>query len=368
MRPPSPPSPPSPLPLPPGPEGPPASAALPAAFLRSLRTLFDILDDRRRGFVPLREIESRWLEAEEAPLALRGVLEGLRGAAAPDGRLTFERFLLGLRASLLLQGQGQGQGQGKPKKEEEEERAAAAGPAPLGGSPPHVPSLLFSSPVPSPATAEETCGMRSLAGPLQNGTSSKGATEARRRQARSRGEQRRHTITGGVDYGRLKRMKEMEKEKDFLLQGLEMVEQVRDWYHHQIHRIQEQQRHLAQSKAHKEVLAEGSQSYLHHLLPKLQELNRCLRELLSFSTKPLSPCPVATNGPASIATTSPPLAGPQQTINMLKEQNWLLTKEVTDKSDRITQLEQEKSALIKQLFEARAQSNRDANLLDSTFI
>jgi len=43
-------------------------------------------------------------------------------------------------------------------------------------------------------------------------------------------------------------------------------------------------------------------------------------------------------------------------------------QEVTDKSERITQLEQEKSALIKQLFEARARSNHEMNQLDSTFI
>lgn len=44
----------------------------------------------------------------------------------------------------------------------------------------------------------------------------------------------------------------------------------------------------------------------------------------------------------------------------------LSLQEVTDRSERITQLEQEKSALIKQLFEARSQ--QDAGPLDSTFI
>lgn len=46
----------------------------------------------------------------------------------------------------------------------------------------------------------------------------------------------------------------------------------------------------------------------------------------------------------------------------------LLFQEVTEKSERITQLEQEKSALIKQLFEARARSAHDASTMDSTFI
>lgn len=47
---------------------------------------------------------------------------------------------------------------------------------------------------------------------------------------------------------------------------------------------------------------------------------------------------------------------------------FLSLKEVTEKSERIAQLEQEKSALIKQLFEARARSAQDASTMDSTFI
>lgn len=43
-------------------------------------------------------------------------------------------------------------------------------------------------------------------------------------------------------------------------------------------------------------------------------------------------------------------------------------KEVTERSERIAQLEQEKSALIKQLFEARARSTQDTSIMDSTFI
>ncbi|XP_044848081.1 suppressor APC domain-containing protein 2 isoform X2 [Mauremys mutica] len=78
---------------------------LPRAFLQSLRTLFDILDDRRRGYVHLREIESRWRGAEARELP-PGVLEGLRQAAPASGYLTFERFVLGLRASLLSPANG----------------------------------------------------------------------------------------------------------------------------------------------------------------------------------------------------------------------------------------------------------------------
>lgn len=46
----------------------------------------------------------------------------------------------------------------------------------------------------------------------------------------------------------------------------------------------------------------------------------------------------------------------------------LYIKEVTERSERIAQLEQEKSALIKQLFEARARNAQDTSTMDSTFI
>ncbi|MBN3323816.1 SAPC2 protein, partial [Atractosteus spatula] len=73
---------------------------LPRAFLQSLRTLFDILDDDRRGYVHVSEIESRWQGADTRELP-GGVLECLRRVAPPHGCLTFERFVAGLRFSLL---------------------------------------------------------------------------------------------------------------------------------------------------------------------------------------------------------------------------------------------------------------------------
>lgn len=73
---------------------------LPKAFLQSLRTLFDILDDGKRGYVHISEIESRWQGAETQDLP-GGVLESLRRVTPPHGCLTFERFVAGLRYSIL---------------------------------------------------------------------------------------------------------------------------------------------------------------------------------------------------------------------------------------------------------------------------
>ncbi|KAI1900511.1 hypothetical protein AGOR_G00050690 [Albula goreensis] len=111
--------------------------------------------------------------------------------------------------------------------------------------------------------------------------------------------------------------------------------------------------------------AESCQSRLNILIPKLQEVNNCLSDLLSCSNMPLS-SPGRLH--LSVPENTPPPPTASQAILRLKEQNHLLTQEVTEKSERITQLEQEKSALLKQLFDAHARSTHEGSTLDSTFI
>uniref|UniRef100_A0A8C3UX32 Suppressor APC domain containing 2 n=1 Tax=Catharus ustulatus TaxID=91951 RepID=A0A8C3UX32_CATUS len=334
---------------------------LPRVFLQSLRTLFDILDDRRRGYVHLREIESRWrgAEAQELPA---GVMEGLRQAAPASGYLTFERFVLGLRAALpgaeppsfltpVLPGQ----------KQEQLLRLVVCSVSPCSQDHPadHLSEMALGR-----ILLKVACGLMpssvpggdaKSAGQSQGDSGHPGTGDIRRHQ-RGRAEHRRHTITNGVDFSMLKYVKELEQEKDFLLQGLELIDRAREWYHQHIQLMQEHQRLLGKKRTSANF-PEGGQSHLGHLVPKLQEVNRCLGDLLS--TAALS---------RLVPVMSPGSTGSQQAINMLKEQNRLLTKEVTDKSERITQLEQEKSALIKQLFEARAHNSHEMSQLDSTFI
>ncbi|XP_056361402.1 suppressor APC domain-containing protein 2 isoform X1 [Oenanthe melanoleuca] len=342
--------------LPAGTEG------LPRVFLQSLRTLFDILDDRRRGYVHLREIESRWrgAEAQELPA---GVMEGLRQAAPASGYLTFERFVLGLRAALpgaeppVEGGSGGQRSVEKPPSPRcsEERRGKSTGQREPGHGQPRG-----------------SGGDAKSAGQSQGDCGHPGAGDIRRHQ-RGRAEHRRHTITNGVDFNMLKYMKELEQEKDFLLQGLELIDRAREWYHQHIQLMQEHQRLLGKKRTSADF-REGGQSHLGRLVPKLQEVNRCLGDLLSTAGKVITAHQqLETANPSSalsrlVPVMSPASTGSQQAINMLKEQNRLLTKEVTDKSERITQLEQEKSALIKQLFEARAHNNHEMSQLDSTFI
>ncbi|XP_053551530.1 suppressor APC domain-containing protein 2 [Bombina bombina] len=318
-----------------------AAPELPRAFLLSLRTLFDILDDGRRGSVHITEIESRWQGADSLP---PGVLSCLRKVAPPDGYLTFDRFVQGLRSSLLR---------------DHNENCRRGKPPPTRG---------HCKPLGTRCMNEGEAGWSQRGGgerkPMcrsQSEATSEGMANPGR-HPRSRGEHRRHTISNGVDYSVLMVMKELEQEKDFLIQGLEMVERARDWYLQQIQAVQERQRNLG--KTPNDYFSEGHCSNMNIWLSKLQEVNRCLSDLISPGKAGLSsPSALATSTASAVVS-----GGQQQAVTMLKEQNRLLTKEVSDKSDRITQLEQEKSALIKQLFEARARSNQENSQMDSTFI
>ncbi|KAI8127289.1 hypothetical protein FF38_11511 [Lucilia cuprina] len=77
-----------------------ALEALPKAFVHSMKTLFDILDDQQTGYVKLIDIEKGWQDDGSKGLP-RGVMESLRKVTPPSGLLTFERFCAGLKLCLL---------------------------------------------------------------------------------------------------------------------------------------------------------------------------------------------------------------------------------------------------------------------------
>lgn len=68
-------------------------------------------------------------------------------------------------------------------------------------------------------------------------------TQVQMRRAARRREPRRHTLQNGVDYNLLKRMKQIEQEKDILLQGLSAVEEAREWYLKQLGEVQDKMRY-----------------------------------------------------------------------------------------------------------------------------
>lgn len=85
---------------------------LPKQFVSSLRVLFNILDEERTGYVKVGDIESRWEGSDVAGLP-SGVLEALRKVTPPSGKITFERFVGGLKIALLRTQNYQYQAQGQ---------------------------------------------------------------------------------------------------------------------------------------------------------------------------------------------------------------------------------------------------------------
>uniref|UniRef100_A0A8D0DKP0 Suppressor APC domain containing 1 n=1 Tax=Salvator merianae TaxID=96440 RepID=A0A8D0DKP0_SALMN len=157
----------------------------------------------------------------------------------------------------------------------------------------------------------------------------------------------------------LKRMQELERERDALLQGLEMVDHVRDWFQRHLLEAQRRQKHMGAEAAYFPD-PYSNQSCL--LLAKIQEVNLCLKNLLTPPGKAEFP-------PRAFGVPLYPAGKKEfhhQAVTVLKEQNHLLIKEVSEKSDRIAQLEQEKAALCKQLKESRGY--RPPSHKESTFI
>ncbi|XP_061654820.1 transmembrane protein 141 isoform X3 [Phyllopteryx taeniolatus] len=147
-------------------EGDYSTDGLPKAFLHSLRTLFDILDDAGRGYVHISEIESRWQGADTRELP-GGVLSCLRRVTPPHGCLTFERFVAGLRYSMLnpenrcqLKAQAAVPPQPPPRSActRAENKVRPLGPSNVTNIQPHRASSLISRARPEEGGGHPACG------------------------------------------------------------------------------------------------------------------------------------------------------------------------------------------------------------------
>nr|XP_014345234.1 PREDICTED: suppressor APC domain-containing protein 1 isoform X3 [Latimeria chalumnae] len=296
------------------------SAGLPSSFLHSLWTLFEILDEEGKGFVHLSEIESRWRQQDGDDRLPAGVLLALRQVGAPcAGYLTFPRLVAGLQIALLRDEERQQGGHGAPGGEAKEagnerDRAGWQGP-----------ELNPQKQERKRSSNYGNCDRRGI-GRSRSINSALSQWDPHRIH-RARGELRRHTITNGIDYNALKRMKELEQEKDCLLHGLEMVEHARDWYHQQILGVKEEQKNIGQNLSNNDYFSDSQSERSSLLLSKIQEVNFTLSNLMSSSGK-----------------------------------------EVSEKSDRITQLEQENVRIFKQLKESRSHRHQGLSHKESTFI
>ncbi|KAJ0181757.1 hypothetical protein K1T71_002479 [Dendrolimus kikuchii] len=187
---------------------------------------------------------------------------------------------------------------------------------------------------------------------LGDGRSSNETQTQLRRPSRRR-EPRRHTLHNGVDYNLLKRMKQIEQEKDVLLQGLSAVEEAREWYLKQLTEVQEKMRYAGRMGVYVEPWSEAHQERLELLKARVLELNRQLGALATGWR----------HGPLSLhmnlALPAASLTGTHNTpknAEVLRSQNRMLAEEVNRKNERISVLEREKSALIRELLVQRNKS------------
>lgn len=162
-----------------------------------------------------------------------------------------------------------------------------------------------------------------------------------------RREPRRHTLQNGIDYNMLKRMKQIEQEKDVLMQGLGAIEKARDWYLKMVAAVQEKMKYLGRM-GHVEPWSEAQQEKLELQRARVLEVNRHLAALTDSWERGGLPLHM------NLAVHHYPQ--PHDLSSRLKQQNHLLTEEVGKKSERITILEREKASLIRELLQTRNQN------------
>lgn len=134
-------------------------------------------------------------------------------------------------------------------------------------------------------------------------------------------------------YLSLRRMKELEQERDALLDGVQLVERARDWYRGRLQASEQQRDWQGTLDQAPPPPLLGST-----LLVQIQEVNRFLNDLISSSEK-------------GNRRQSPYSAKHPDPITSLKYQNQLLTKELSMQNERIWKLQRENKALYRELEE-----------------
>ncbi|XP_022906591.1 suppressor APC domain-containing protein 2 [Onthophagus taurus] len=173
-----------------------------------------------------------------------------------------------------------------------------------------------------------------------------------------RREPRRHTLQNGIDYNMLKRMKQIEQEKDVLMQGLGAIEKAREWYLKQVAAVQEKMKYLGRMGTHVEHWSEAQQERLELQRARVLEVNRHLAALTDSWER--GGLPLHMN-----LAVNHYFQPPHDLAGRLKQQNHLLTEEVGKKSEKIAILEREKASLIRELYQAK--SNRSSGQEEVVF-
>ncbi|XP_008554260.1 suppressor APC domain-containing protein 2 isoform X1 [Microplitis demolitor] len=182
-------------------------------------------------------------------------------------------------------------------------------------------------------------------------------------------ESRRHTLQNGIDFNMMKRIKQIEEEKNILLQGFGAIEKARDWYLKQISTTQDKIKHLGEMASYVEQWTESQQERLELQRARILEVNRHLAALINSWER--GGLPLHMNL-AFLNRSSTQIN--QDILTQLKHQNYTLTEEVNKQNYKIALLEQEKDNLMRELYNQQRgiiQSRRSTMIHeqhDQTFI
>lgn len=374
-----------------------ALEGLPPKFVKAMRTLFDVLDDNKSGLVSMADIEHWWRKDRDehggSGSVPNGVIESLKKVATADSMLTFERFCAGLKICLLrnqADSRSEKEMTDSPSEPEDSHYRVSqlrrqryvSTQSPTPSLPPSLSSVTGSGDLgqsphgpPKPPRTSFTDsrklgdGGAASDGEIErfnNNSNSNGRKQPKRRESHSR----RHTLQNGIDYGLLKKMKAIEEERDGLMRGLQMVQRADDWYQEQLSHVQERMRNLGKAGGGQDNpgSTEAARERLLFQNARIHEVNQHLNSLMSSDISfPMSiNLAVGSGGSVGVSKEQKDM---EKQISRLKDQNRMLTDEVSKKCKSIAVLDQEKSALIRDLFQARARLRQaELNEAEATFM
>lgn len=293
---------------------------LPKPFVQSMRVLFDILDENLSGSVKFVEIERRWGRDQNSNSGLpKGILECLRNVTNSTGDLTFDRFCAGLKICLLKNESG------KCEEGNTNNRQSSSFPVPVVKSGPSADPL----PPPKPPRLNPELSLLATQ-PHQEMTSSS-----------KRREPRRHTLQNGIDYNRLKRLKQLEQEKTLLKETLLTFNETESWLNKKLHSVLDQIRHVGRSSAPLES-SPNHQERLDMKRAQTAEVQRTLVRLVNnWSSLDKNEFLFELNLETQWSS--------QEKMQRLRQDNHRLLDELGQKQDTIARLEAEKMHLVRQL-------------------
>ncbi|XP_070785426.1 suppressor APC domain-containing protein 1-like [Enoplosus armatus] len=137
----------------------------------------------------------------------------------------------------------------------------------------------------------------------------------------------------------IKRLKDLEKEKDALCSGLEVLEKTRLWYLQRLEENRVQQDHIETKSGVGSCQESAAEARSCVLRSRIQRANGSLGSVMSE--------------PNATSSSSPSLPDAVADSD-LRWHNTVLTQEVSDKNRQISVLELEKDALLEQLDELEA--------------